>query len=416
MIDLQEINGIGPKYQEKLVYVGIDSTKELFEKASTNKGRVKIEKDTGISQKKLFEIIKELELFKIKGIGEKYFELLFEVGIKTLESLSGFPLKNLIELILKVVNEKKFLNKKPSVTELKSWINQAKEQPRLIIDIGLVTPLEEEFDTFNKIFGEPIDKFEFNKKEFYHFYNYSLPNSKLNYSIVATIAGKGNSETQASTQQLLNRFICKKMVLIGIAGSLVKKDLKVGDIIIASGVEDWLGDSSITSTEDQKSNINFGGKTIDCEGTTTQISKNYKSFYKDNYLELKSLSIKALDILFNKEDKKDLFNEESINKVVNIISGLIASGPFVHKAKEFNEWFLRNINRNFKAIDQDSYGFLKATRLFGYSGNNWVIRGISDYANEEKNKIDEKYKSKLRTFAVTNVSYFFKSLLDLELI
>ena len=73
---IEEIEGIGPANGEKLRGAGIKDTDGLLEHCCTKNGRKQIAEKTGISEKKILSWANMADLFRVKGVGAEYAELL----------------------------------------------------------------------------------------------------------------------------------------------------------------------------------------------------------------------------------------------------------------------------------------------------------------------------------------------------
>ncbi|MEM2901412.1 MAG: DUF4332 domain-containing protein [Candidatus Bathyarchaeia archaeon] len=132
MPKIEEIEGIGPTYAKKLVEAGIKTTEALLEAGSTRKGRETLANKTGISEKLILEWVNLSDLFRIKGIGEEYSDLLEEAGVDSVVELSKRVAENLHAKLLEVNEKKKLVRRPPALSEVKRWIQQAKKLPRKI--------------------------------------------------------------------------------------------------------------------------------------------------------------------------------------------------------------------------------------------------------------------------------------------
>jgi predicted flap endonuclease-1-like 5' DNA nuclease len=126
------IVGIGPAYAKKLVEVGIKTTEDLLNVGATKKGKKELAEKTGISEKLILEWVNLSDLFRIKGIGEEYSDLLEEAGVDTVVELSKRDPENLYAKLLEVNKEKKLVRKPPTLEQVKNWIDQAKKLPRKV--------------------------------------------------------------------------------------------------------------------------------------------------------------------------------------------------------------------------------------------------------------------------------------------
>ena len=76
MAKIAKIEGIGPTYAQKLIVAGITTTDELLDAGATPQGREQLAEKTGISETLILEWVNLADLFRIKGVGEEYSDLL----------------------------------------------------------------------------------------------------------------------------------------------------------------------------------------------------------------------------------------------------------------------------------------------------------------------------------------------------
>lgn len=132
MTSLIKIEGIGPKYAKTLAKAGIKTTQGLLKAGATPKGRQELEETTGISGKLILEWVNLADLFRIKGVGEEYSDLLEEAGVDTVKELAQRKPENLHQKILEVNAAKKLVRQVPSESQVKDWVAQAKGLPRAV--------------------------------------------------------------------------------------------------------------------------------------------------------------------------------------------------------------------------------------------------------------------------------------------
>ena len=72
MTKLSEIEGIGPKYAEKLNACGIASQEQLLREGGAPAGRKKIAKESGIGDGLILKWINRADLARVRGIGSEY--------------------------------------------------------------------------------------------------------------------------------------------------------------------------------------------------------------------------------------------------------------------------------------------------------------------------------------------------------
>ena len=132
MPKLSEIEGIGESYAKKLEKAGLKTTEDLLKKGATPKGRKEIAKLTGISEKLILKWVNHADLFRIKGIGKQYAELLEAAGVDTVVELAKRVPENLLKKMEEVNKKKKLVRLLPFLKQVKKWVEQAKKLPRKI--------------------------------------------------------------------------------------------------------------------------------------------------------------------------------------------------------------------------------------------------------------------------------------------
>lgn len=132
MASLKEIEGIGPAYAEKLAAAGLKTTEALLEAGGAKKGRADLAAATGISEELILRWVNMADLFRIKGVGEEYSDLLEAVGVDTVAELAQRNAENLQSKMTEVNAEKDLVRRVPTLAEVTSWVEQAKTLPKAV--------------------------------------------------------------------------------------------------------------------------------------------------------------------------------------------------------------------------------------------------------------------------------------------
>lgn len=132
MTNILKVEGIGSTYAQKLVDVGISTTERLLEKGATPQGRKDISLQTGISIKLVLEWVNHADLFRIKGVGEEYADLLEEGGVDTVPELALRNPANLHAKLVATNEEKELVRRLPTLSQIENWVEQAKRLERVI--------------------------------------------------------------------------------------------------------------------------------------------------------------------------------------------------------------------------------------------------------------------------------------------
>jgi len=132
MATLLKVEGIGGIYSQKLREAGIATTQALLEQGASPQGRTKIAEKTGISGTLILEWVNHVDLFRIKGVGEEYSDLLEEAGVDTVPELAQRNPENLHQKLVAVNQAKKLVRRLPTQAQVSDWIEQAKRLPRVV--------------------------------------------------------------------------------------------------------------------------------------------------------------------------------------------------------------------------------------------------------------------------------------------
>lgn len=129
---IEEIEGIGPAYCEKLSVAGISTTDDLLKHCCDAKGRKQAAEKCGLSTAQLLKWANLADLMRISGVGGEYSELLEAAGVDTVKELRNRNAANLATSMKEVNDSKKLTRTVPSETTVAKWIDQAKEMEPLI--------------------------------------------------------------------------------------------------------------------------------------------------------------------------------------------------------------------------------------------------------------------------------------------
>lgn len=129
---IDEIEGIGPAFREKLAAASIGTTDELLARCGSAAGRKQIAAATSIDEGKLLSWANMADLMRLDGVGKQFAELLHAAGVDTCKELQHRKAANLAGS-LKQINEAKHLAKStPSESQVAKWIEAAKSARQVI--------------------------------------------------------------------------------------------------------------------------------------------------------------------------------------------------------------------------------------------------------------------------------------------
>ena len=124
---IEEVEGIGPAFGDKLRAAGVIDTDGLLERGCAQSGRKALAEATGISEKNLLKWVNMADLFRISGVGSEFAELLECAGVDTVKELRTRNAANLAKKCAEVNEEKKLTRRVPNESTVSGWIEQAKQ-------------------------------------------------------------------------------------------------------------------------------------------------------------------------------------------------------------------------------------------------------------------------------------------------
>lgn len=132
MANIEDIEGIGPAYAEKLREAGVKTEEALLEHGASKKGRETLAESTGISEKLILGWVNRADLSRIKGIGSEYADLLEAAGVDTVPDLATRNAANLTAKMAEVNEAKNLVRALPTEAKVIDWIEQAKGLDRVV--------------------------------------------------------------------------------------------------------------------------------------------------------------------------------------------------------------------------------------------------------------------------------------------
>lgn len=132
MAQLDNVEGIAEVYAAKLRAAGVKSTDALLKMGATPKGRQEIEEKSGIAHRLILKWVNQCDLYRIKGVGGEYAELLELSGVDTVPELAQRKAAHLRARMAEANARKRCVLQLPAMTAVDRWIKQAKSLPRVV--------------------------------------------------------------------------------------------------------------------------------------------------------------------------------------------------------------------------------------------------------------------------------------------
>ena len=130
--EIEYIEGIGPAYGGKLRAVGIVTVLDLMVEGATRTGRKHIADRSGLSASQILTWVNHIDLFRVKGVAQEYADLLEQSGVDTVVELAQRNPNNLFKRMNDINTQKQLVRRTPRLSDVQSWVEQAKSLKRLI--------------------------------------------------------------------------------------------------------------------------------------------------------------------------------------------------------------------------------------------------------------------------------------------
>ncbi len=125
---IDDVEGIGPAYARKLRKAGVKSVNDSLKKARRRSGRRELAGETQLSESLILKWVNMADLYRIKGIGSEYAELLEKVGVDTVKELRKRKPEQLQKKLVEVNSRGRArVRRMPGLKRVKSWIGEARK-------------------------------------------------------------------------------------------------------------------------------------------------------------------------------------------------------------------------------------------------------------------------------------------------
>jgi predicted flap endonuclease-1-like 5' DNA nuclease len=130
---IEDVEGIGSAYAEKLRGVGVATTDLLLERGARPRGRAELAEAADISPKLILEWVNHVDLMRLDGVGPEYADLLEAAGVDSPPELARRNAANLATTFQELdAARPDTVRRVPSEATVAGWIAQAKQLPRAV--------------------------------------------------------------------------------------------------------------------------------------------------------------------------------------------------------------------------------------------------------------------------------------------
>ena len=291
--------------------------------------------------------------------------------------------------------------------QLQLW--RVNEEPRMNdLDVVFVIALGEEFRELWRDVSAVPSYDEVIGRYLYRFTMWSYQCEAI------FVGGMGPTKAAVATRDVILRRQPRTLVNVGLAGGL-DGDLRLGDVVVGKVVDSYLEDSK---TVDNKHDAGFSfllsGDPYRPRGALTTHAENLEFAYTEafnGFLRKSEQRLAAMDLAV--ETRVLLTDKRLLRSSPRLLLGKIASGPTVSGSQRFSEWLKSQKDRKYLAIEMESAGVLTAAE--GRDVDTFVVRGVSDFADERKPVLDGIADGGFRLLSMNNAMSFISAMMQSKL-
>ena len=132
-MNIEDVEGIGPAHAASMKAAGVSNTDQLLERGAKPAGRQALADAAGISATSILKWVNHADLWRIKGVGSEYSDLLEAAGVDSPAELAQRNAANLAITFQEIdAARPDWIRRLPSEAAVAEWIAQAKTLPRVV--------------------------------------------------------------------------------------------------------------------------------------------------------------------------------------------------------------------------------------------------------------------------------------------
>jgi nucleoside phosphorylase len=220
--------------------------------------------------------------------------------------------------------------------------------------------------------------------------------------LVAICPGQmGHAAIAAVLPDVLDRYRPRDIILIGLSGSFDPENLMLGDVLVPMKVFGYA----------EAKVVQFRGKNVWTFRTlgdraTSHARAQIRAIDSDAILsrEWKEQCLKSAELT---EPDKRITSRLGISvhetpQIHAHHNDSLASGNAVVASKIFAKELQQKVDITLRAVDMEAGGLFEAMDKTDWPSRVLVLRGISDYADNKKSKLEKNFKNGWRIYAMQN--------------
>jgi predicted flap endonuclease-1-like 5' DNA nuclease len=130
---IQDVEGIGPVFAQKLQAAGVDTTDELLARGGSKSGRANLAAASGLTETQLLEWVNHADLMRLNGVGSEYADLLEAAGVDSCAELAQRNAANLAQTFQELdAARPNWIRQIPGEATVAGWIAEAKSMAAVV--------------------------------------------------------------------------------------------------------------------------------------------------------------------------------------------------------------------------------------------------------------------------------------------
>jgi predicted flap endonuclease-1-like 5' DNA nuclease len=130
---VEDVEGIGPIFAQKLQAAGVNTTDDLLDRGGSKAGRVSLASASGLTETQLLEWVNHADLMRINGVGSEYADLLEAAGVDSCAELAQRNAANLAVTFQELdAARPNWIRQIPSEATVTGWIAEAKTMEAVV--------------------------------------------------------------------------------------------------------------------------------------------------------------------------------------------------------------------------------------------------------------------------------------------
>jgi WD40 repeat protein/nucleoside phosphorylase len=297
------------------------------------------------------------------------------------------------------------------------WIleaNPSRSRPRprtssTALDLGIVIALKDEFRVFEELLPSGLHV-ERDAKTGQHDYTFELPGDTAR-CVVTFIGEQGADMAALHAERLLARWNPRTVVMLGTALG-IHPDVRVGDVIVASQVDDYLASAKARpGSGPGMHELDLSGVVYRGDYDFISRVRNLEFAHPDAFASWLELCSQSLAQLVPEQERTELIGQRLIRSEPALLDIHLASGSIDGTSPAFTQWLRSRRDRNLKALDMESSGLMASAFRRVEPARTLVIRGVHDYCDERRSPHQSFSNGALRRHAMHNATTLLWTLL-----